>query len=167
DVVLTNSRFMIDHAAEAGFDARGWVAVGNALLTTGVPPDPATREALRRNGPVRIAARAEPHKGIVELIDAAPPDLGRAAQIALAAAGFEYWPGMQQEVIDRCRRAAAASAAQVSILPALGWRDVPGFFAEAAATIIASTSPESFCNAAAEALSVGTPVVAYDHGHLP
>ena len=57
--------------------------------------------------------------------------------------------------------------ARVRLLPALGWRDVPGFLAQAAVTIISTTSPESWCNAAAEALSAGTPVIGYDFGHVP
>jgi iron(II)-dependent oxidoreductase len=44
---------------------------------------------------------------------------------------------------------------------------VPRFLAGAAVTIIGSTSPETFCNTAAEALAVATPVVGYRHGHIP
>jgi iron(II)-dependent oxidoreductase len=166
DTVLTNSRFLIDQAAEAGHDTSAWKAVPNGLLTNAVPVPDQRREARRRCGPVRIVARAEPHKGIRELIDATPADLDRPVEIVLAA-GFEYWPGMQTEVIAGCRRAAAACTATVRVLPALPWRDVPLFLADAALTVISTTSPESFCNVAAEALSVGTPVVAYDFGHVP
>jgi glycosyltransferase involved in cell wall biosynthesis len=165
-VVMTNSPFMLEEAASAGYDTSRWAAVPNALLTTVEPPDGDRRERLRRAGPVRIVARAEPHKGIRELIDAVPDDLGRQVEIVLAAAGFEYWPGMQDDVINEARNAARSSPA-VRLLPALPWRAVPDFFAGAAATIISTTSPESWCNAAAEALSAGTPVVAYDFGHVP
>jgi glycosyltransferase involved in cell wall biosynthesis len=55
----------------------------------------------------------------------------------------------------------------VRLLPPLRWQDVPGFLAGAAVTIISTTSPESWCNAAAEALSAGTPVIGYDFGHVP
>ncbi|MBO0802836.1 MAG: glycosyltransferase family 4 protein [Nocardiopsaceae bacterium] len=165
--VITNSPFLISHAADAGLDVTGWAAVPNALLATATPPEPARREDLRRHGPVRIAVRAEPHKGIAELIAAIPPELDRTVEIALAAAGFEYWPGMQDEVLGTCRETARRAPCEVRILPPLSWRDVPGFLADAALTIISTTSPESWCNAAAEALSGGTPVIAYDAGHVP
>jgi glycosyltransferase involved in cell wall biosynthesis len=165
--VITNSYFLISQAAAAGLDVTSWAAVPNALLTSATPPEPARREELRRDGPVRIAVRAEPHKGIAELITAIPSALGRPVEIALAAAGFEYWPGMQDEVIAACAAAARTAPANVRLLPALSWRDVPGFLAGAALTIISTTSPESWCNAAAEALSAGTPVIAYDFGHVP
>jgi iron(II)-dependent oxidoreductase len=167
DAVVTPSAYMLAEAVAAGYDTRIWHAIPNALLTVADPPGPAQREQLRRTGPVRIVARAEPHKGILELIQATPPDLGRAVQIVLAAAGFEYWPGMQDTVIDQCRTAATAAPGNVEILPPLPWRAVPGFFAGAALTLIATTSPEPFCNTAAEALSAGTPVIGYDFGHVP
>ena len=167
DRVITNSEFLISQAAEAGLDVTGWAAVPNALLATAEPPLPERREALRRRGPVRIAVRAEPHKGIAELIAAIPLGLGRDVEIALAAASFEYWPGMQDEVAAACAAAARAAPARVRLDPALDWREVPSFFAGAALTIISTTSPESWCNAAAEALSVGTPVIGYGFGHVP
>lgn len=167
DVVLTNSAFLTGEAIRAGFDTTAWAAVPNALLVAGVQPTPADRERLRRSGPIRIVARAEPHKGIRELIEAVPPGLGRSVEIVLAAAGFEYWPNMQRDVLAECRRAAAQACAPVRILPALPWRDVPAFFAGASATIISTTSPETWCNAAAEALSAATPVIGYDFGHVP
>lgn len=165
--VITNSPFLIGHAAGAGLDVTSWAAVPNALHTAAEPPPPGRREELRRRGPVRIAVRAEPHKGIAELIAAIPPGLDRDVEIALAAAGFEYWPGMQDQVRAACAAAARAAPVRVRLLPALGWREVPGFFAGAAVTIIATTSPESWCNAAAEALSAGTPVISYGFGHVP
>ncbi|MFF3665500.1 glycosyltransferase family 4 protein [Microtetraspora malaysiensis] len=167
DVVMTNSDFLISQASDAGFDTRSWAAVPNALLTAAVPPSPDRREQLRQRGPIRIVARAEPHKGIAELIEAIPEDLARPVEIVLAAAGFEYWPGMQEEVITACRRAALAAPSEVRLLPAMPWQQVPEFFAAAAATIISTTSPETWCNAAAEALSAGTPVVGYNFGHVP
>jgi len=74
---------------------------------------------------------------------------------------------MQQAVIDGCRLAAARAPTRVQILPGMPWADVPAFFADAAVTVISSIEPETFCNAAAEALSVGTPVVGYHLGYLP
>ncbi|MFF4924219.1 glycosyltransferase family 4 protein [Kitasatospora sp. NPDC001261] len=166
DAVLTNSDFLNDEGARQGLDSRSWRALPNAVHHTATTPGPAERERLRRQGPVRIVSRAEPHKGTAELLRALPPDLGRPLQIVLAAAGFEYWPGMQEQVITECRR-LAEDLPGVEILPALEWQDVPPFLAGAAAVLVGSTSPETFGNVAAEALSVATPVVGYGLGHLP
>ncbi|MFE0023383.1 glycosyltransferase [Amycolatopsis sp. NPDC059021] len=166
DRVLTNSEFLITKATAAGLDTTGWQAVPNALLAPGSAPGSAAREQLRTRGPVRIVARAEPHKGIAELIDACPHALDRDVDIVLATAGFEYWPGMQHHVVADCRRRAAAHP-RVRLVPDLPWRAVQPFLAEAACTVIASTSPETFCNTALEALSVGTPVITFDLGHVP
>lgn len=167
DVVITRSAYMMAEAAAAGYDTSIWRAVPNALLLPGQPPDTQQREHLRSSGPIRIVARAEPQKGILELIQAVPADLDRPLDIVLAAAGFEYWPGMQADVIASCRQAANQSSADVRILPAMPWSQVPGFFAGACATLICTTSPESWCNAAAEALSAGTPVLGYNFGNVP
>ncbi|MGH3865999.1 MAG: glycosyltransferase family 4 protein [Pseudonocardiaceae bacterium] len=166
DHVLTNSEFLLRQAAAAGLDTRGWQAVPNALITPGTPPSDSIREYLRRRGPVRIVTRAEPHKGIAELITACPPDLGRDLEIVLASAGFEYWPGMQREVTTDCQR-LADDHPRVRLCPKLRWHGVQPFFAAASCTIIASTSPETFCNTALEALSVATPVITFDLGNVP
>ena len=167
DAVLTNSPYLIDAATNVGLETAGWSAVPNALLTPAEPPPADERESLRHGGPIRILARAEPHKGIAELIESIPAGLAREVEIVLAAAAFEYWPNMQRDVIARCRTAATAARGRVRILPALRWAEVPAFFAGAAVTIISTTSPETWCNAAAEALSAGTPVIGYDFGHVP
>ncbi|MFD3808784.1 glycosyltransferase family 4 protein [Streptomyces sp. NPDC058619] len=164
--VLTVSDFMVEELAREGVDTGDWAVVPNALMHTITPPTSDEREALRERGPLRIVVRAEPHKGIAELLKAYPGGLGRPLQIVLAEAGFEYWPGMQNEVVTECR-ALAAALPDVEILPAMPWQKVPGFLAGAAATVISSTSPETFGNVAAEALSVGTPVIGYGLGHLP
>ncbi len=166
DRVLTNSEFLIREATNAGLDTRGWRAVPNALLTPGTPPSATAREHLRTSGPVRIVARAEPHKGIAELITACPHTFERDVEIVLATAGFEYWPGMQQQVIADCQSRARAHP-RVRLVADLPWRAVQPFLAGAACTVIASTSPETFCNTALEALSVATPVVTFDLGHVP
>ncbi|MGP4112307.1 glycosyltransferase family 4 protein [Streptomyces sp. 4N509B] len=164
--VLTNSPFLVEHATRAQLPTHGWHAVLNALLHPAEPVPDTVREQLRRHGPVRIVARAEPEKGIAELLRALPATPGRRVEIVLAEAAFEYWTGMQREVIHECR-SVVAGRADVEILPALPWSGVQPFLAGASATVVSSTSPETFCNVAAEALSVGTPVVGYDLGHLP
>lgn len=164
--VVTVSPFMINELARQGIDTSTWAAVPNALMHSFGAPTPPEREVLRQRGPVRIVARAEPHKGVSELLKAFPAHLGRPVEIVLAEAGFEYWTGMQRDVITECR-ALAADLPGVTILPGKPWHDIPAFLAGAAATLIGSTSPETFGNVAAEALSVGTPVVGYGLGHLP
>ncbi len=52
------------------------------------------------------------------------------------------------------------------LLPALAWREVPGFLAGAAVTVVPSAR-ETFGNLALESLSVGTPVIAHATGNLP
>ncbi|MGI5337689.1 glycosyltransferase family 4 protein [Streptomyces sp. CA-181903] len=164
--VITTGDFMIREMADTGLDTSSWHTVPNALLHQTLPSGPAEREQLRHSGPVRIVARAEPQKGTAELLAAFPDRLGRPVQIVLAAAGFEYWPGMQNQTIEQCRE-LAAGLPEVELLPALPWQQVQPFLARAAATLVGSTSPETFGNVAAEALSVGTPVVGYRLGHLP
>ncbi|ONK10267.1 glycosyltransferase family 4 protein [Streptomyces sp. MP131-18] len=166
DAVLAVSPFMIEEAARAGLDSSGWHALPNALLGVGEPPPPEERERLRRTGPVRVVARADPSKGVAELLRAHPDGWGRPVQVVLAAAGFELWPGMQDDVFEECR-ALAGNRPDIEILPPLAWDEVQPFLAGAAVTLVPSTSPETFGNVPAESLSVGTPVVGYGFGHLP
>lgn len=166
DRVFTCSPFLIRQAQEAGLTTDGWHAVPDPLARPGLPPPRADREHLRLHGPIRLAVRAEPQKGIAALLDALPGHLDRPVEITIAPAAFEYWPGMQADVIADAH-ARADKISGVTIRPALSWHDVQPYFAEAAATIISSTEPETFCLAAAEALSVGTPVITYDLGYVP
>jgi iron(II)-dependent oxidoreductase len=89
---------------------------------------------------------------------------GRPTEVVLAGAGFEEAPGSQAALLAECRAVAAASG--TVLLPALGWRDVPGFLAGAAVTVVPSAR-ETFGNLALESLSAGTPVIAYGTGNLP
>ncbi|CDR13042.1 glycosyltransferase family 4 protein [Streptomyces iranensis] len=166
DAVVTVSPFMIDEAARAGLDSSRWHALPNALLCQCDPPGPDVRERLRRTAPVRVVARADPQKGVADLLRALPEHPGRTVQIVLARAGFELWPGLQDQVLKECRE-LADKLPDVEILPPLAWDEVQAFFAGAAVAVVPSTGPESFGNVAAEALSVGTPVVGFGLGHLP
>ncbi|RKS07038.1 iron(II)-dependent oxidoreductase [Nocardiopsis sp. Huas11] len=163
---FTCSPFLTGQARDAGLDTTGWHDVPDPLACPPSPVPSRTREFLRTEGPVRVAARAEPHKGIAELIDAVPASFDRPVEIALAPAAFEYWPGMQAQVIADCRERAARTR-QVRIVPPLPWDAVQPFFAQAAISVNCSTSPETFGLAAAESLNVGTPVAHYALGHLP
>lgn len=164
--VFTCSPFLIESAQAAGLDVTGWQTIPNTLYARAEPPGPVEREHLRREGPVRIAARAEPHKGVAEFIDAVPRSCTREVEIALAPASFEYWRGMQDDVLADCGQRARRSPS-VRVVPSLDWNQVPAFFAHAAVSVNCSTSPETFGLAAAESLSVGTPVAHYTLGYLP
>ncbi|MEV4091084.1 glycosyltransferase family 4 protein [Streptosporangium saharense] len=166
-VVCPASTYLAQEGARAGWDTGGWRTVPNALETMSPAVLGAERELLRGEGPIRIVSRVEPAKGLTELIEAIPPGWNRPIELVLAEADFEFWPGMQTDVIDACRAAAARRPDLVTIRPALGWQQVPPYLAGAAATVISSTEPETFCFTAAEALSVGTPVVGFDHGNVP
>lgn len=167
DIVCPASDYLLSEAESAGYDTGSWRVVPNALLTLTTPPAPHRRETLRREGPIRIVSRVEPAKGIPELLAALPATWTRPVELVLAAADFEFWPGMQREVMDACRAQAERRPDLIQIQPALGWKEVLPYLAGAAATIIASTEPETFCHVAAEALSVGTPVITFDHGNVP
>ncbi|MET9529359.1 glycosyltransferase family 4 protein [Streptomyces sp. NPDC006649] len=166
-VVLPVSDYLTRDSARAGVDTTGWRALPNAVPARSDPPSADVREQLRRTGPVRTLARADPQKGIAQLLEAFPEEgIGRPVQIILATARFEFWPGMQEDVLDECRR-LADRLPDVEILPRIPWQDVQGFLAGASVALAPSVEPETFGNVAAEALSVGTPVVGYALGHLP
>ncbi|MFI0420504.1 glycosyltransferase family 4 protein [Spongiactinospora sp. 9N601] len=167
DLVCPISDYLLREATAAGLDTRTWRLIPNALLSPVRPVPAPERELLRRRAPVRIVSRAEPYKGLAELLQALPDTWTRPVEIVLAEAGFEYWQGMQSDVIEACQRAARARPEVVRLLPAMPWRAVPGFLAGACATVISSYEPETFCNTAAEALSVGTPVAGFSLGNLP
>jgi iron(II)-dependent oxidoreductase len=167
DIVAPISPFMELEAQREGYDTSKWRVIPNALLATAQPVPAAERERLRAEGPIRIVSRAEPYKGLAELLEALPADWDRPVELVLAKAGFEYWPGMQQEVFDAVHAAAAKRPDVVRVLDPLPWDGVQDFFAGAAATVIASYEPETFCNTAAEAMSTGAPVVGFGIGNLP
>ncbi|MEV7775932.1 glycosyltransferase family 4 protein [Kitasatospora sp. NPDC086791] len=165
--VLPISPYMVEEARAHGYDTSAWTIVPNPLMEAIAPVPVLAREKLRHDGPVRIVSRAEPYKGLAELLSAIPADWQRPVELVLAEAGFEYWPGMQQDVVNAVRAAASKRPDVVAVLDPLPWGEVQQFFAGAAATVIASYEPETFCNTAAEAMSNGTPVVGFGIGNLP
>ncbi|MGW2544044.1 glycosyltransferase family 4 protein [Kitasatospora sp. NPDC001574] len=150
----------------ARWQPRNLRVVPNALLPDPAvpPPGPDRREELRRRGPVRVLARLGPEKGVLELLEAAA-GWDRPVEVALAEAGFETGRGSQAALLDRCRE-AVAHASGVSVRGALAWSEVLPWLAGAAAVIVPSHR-ETFGLVALEAMSVGTPVVAYRVGNLP
>jgi glycosyltransferase involved in cell wall biosynthesis len=164
--VIAPSASVLSEARHRGYRVRDWQVVPNPLLIDpgDTIPDPELREQMRLHGPVRAVARLGTEKGISELLAAAPLVPGRTMEVVLSAAGFEAAPGSQAALLARCRELAAASG--TVLLPALAWREVPGFLAGAAVTVVPSAR-ETFGNLALESLSVATPVVAHATGNLP
>lgn len=112
---------------------------------------------------VRVVARLGAEKGVTGLLASSCLMPGRQTEVVLASAGFEAAPGSQAGLLVECQALAAAAGAV--LLPALAWREVPGFLAGAAVTIVPSAR-ETFGNLALESLSVGTPVIAHATGNL-
>ncbi|MFJ1708728.1 glycosyltransferase family 4 protein [Kitasatospora sp. NPDC088346] len=167
DVICPASDYLADGGTEAGLDTSRWVTVPNALHTLTSPTAAGEREKLREAGPVRIVSRADPAKGLAELLEALPTGWDRPVELVLAKAGFELQSGGQSRTLAACRAARDLRPDVVTIWPPLRWSEVPVFFAGGAATVISTRVPETFCFTAAEALSVGTPVVGFDLGNVP
>jgi glycosyltransferase involved in cell wall biosynthesis len=164
--VIAPSKSVLWEACQRGYRVHDWQVVPNPLLVDprDTLPGRAQREQLRRDGPVRVVARLGAEKGVTGLLASSSPMPSRPMEVVLASAGFEAVPGSQAALLAECEALAAASG--VVLLPALAWREVPGFLSGAAVTIVPSAR-ETFGNLALESLSVGTPVVAHATGNLP
>lgn len=90
----------------------------------------------------------------------------RRLEVLLAPAGFEESDGAQKELQAECERLARRAPAVTVHTQALPWAQVPGWLAGAAVVIVPSLQ-ETFGLVALEAMSVGTPVIAYRVGNLP
>lgn len=163
DLVTVPSRFVLDQAS-ALLPLPNWGLLPNGLLDE---PHAVLREhRLRcfRSAPIRALCRLGPEKGALAAIETYSPRVGRDFEIALASAGFEWAPGSQHELQRECELAAGRLGAKV--LPALQWSDVLPFLAGASIALVPSRA-ETFGLVALEAMSVGTPVVAFGVGNLP
>ena len=89
---------------------------------------------------------------------------GQRRAARLASAGFEQDPGAQRRLLDACRR-ATARCRWVRLGPGLLWHQVRPFLAAASLVLVPSRA-ETFGLVALEAMSVGTPVVAFQVGNL-
>jgi iron(II)-dependent oxidoreductase len=164
DRVIVPSSFVLNQAASS-FDTSGWRVVPNGLLP-GPDDEQFGQFSSNPSRPIRLIARLEPQKGVEEFLAASPPVLTRTIDVVLAAAGFEYYAGMQQSVETRVR-AVIRDRAAVHVCPPLAWHEVRPFLSQASVCVIPSVEPETFGLVALEAMSVGTPVCAFDLGHLP
>ncbi|MFJ9609612.1 glycosyltransferase [Kitasatospora sp. NPDC101176] len=115
-------------------------------------------------GALRVLARLGPEKGVLDLLEATS-GWTRPVEVALAEAGFEDSAGSQSELLERCRRTTTRTGG-VRLRGALAWDEALPWLA-GAAVVIAPSHKETFGLVALEAMSVGTPVVAYRIGNLP
>jgi glycosyltransferase involved in cell wall biosynthesis len=165
DVVIAPSAVVLDQARQGGFNTSGWHVVPNALLHEHPPTVDGGREALRQSGPIRVLARLGPEKNVRRLLEAGRL-VQRPIEVMLAEAGFEVAAGSQAIERDRCRSAVANLRLGTVQAGGLAWPLVPAWLAQAAVVIVPSVR-ETFGLVALEAMSVGTPVVAFDVGNLP
>lgn len=165
EVVIAPSRTVLNQAHDRGYDTTCWHVVPNALLHDHPLPPADRREALRRCGSVRVLARLGPEKNVRALLDAGHL-VQRPIEIILAEAGFEQAPGAQAAEWTRCAHSAAHLNLGMIRGEGLAWDQVQPWLALAALVIMPSVR-ETFGLVALEAMSVGTPVVAFDVGNLP
>lgn len=167
DTVIAPSEFVRSEARRAGWAASSWHVLPNALLRE-IDPLPATeRRALRESGPIRVLARLGTEKGVLPLLTAAAclPSR-RPLHVQLATAAFESADGSQEKLLGRCRTIADKADHITLSTGTLPWDEVPLWLSEAALVIVPSLR-ETFGLVALEAMSVGTPVIAYRTGNLP
>lgn len=164
DLVIAPSQTVLDQAHDRRYETNSWQIVPNALLHDHEPADHMRRQALRRHGPIRVLARLGPEKNVPALLDAGRL-VDRPIEVAVAEAGFEVAAGGQADQRARCGYSVAHLKIG-TIRHGLHWHDVPAWLARAAVVIVPSLR-ESFGLVALEAMSVGTPVVAFEVDNLP
>lgn len=165
DLVLAPSHYVVSALRQGGIVPANVAVLRNALAFNPQQLTSPDRQDLRERGPVRVISRLEPQKGTVEFITGLPRASNRTVEIVLAAASFEYEAGMQTNVYQECVE-AAGDRSFVRFLPSLRWADVPRFLGGAAITVVPSIEAETFGLVALESASLGSPVVAFDHGAI-
>lgn len=164
DTVVAPSATALDQAQTMGYDTRSWAVVPNALLFDPGPHNEPVRERLRLQGAFRVLGRPAAEKGVRQLLAGIPPGIERFVDVVVGAAPFEAAAGLQASDIEQCR-AGIGARVRLSTRPRT-WEQVPAWLGGAAVVIVPSHA-ETFGLVALEAMSVGTPVVAYDVGNLP
>jgi iron(II)-dependent oxidoreductase len=166
DRVIAPSRTVLHQAANRGYDITSWHVVPNGLLHDRTPPpSEEQREALRAYGPIRVLARLGTEKNIQALLTAGRL-VERPIDVTLSAASFESAEGTQADEWQRCSHSAGHLKLGTIRGDGLDWAQVQPWLAEAAVVIVPSLR-ETFGLVALEAMSVGTPVVAYAVDNLP
>lgn len=165
DLVIAPSQAVLGQAHDRVYDTSCWRVVPNALLHDVAPPSAPRREKLRQHGPIRVLARLGPEKNVRPLLDAGRL-VERAVDVVLGPAGFETSDGSQAAELARCRYSAAHLKLGTVHGEGMRWEQVQPWLAQAAVVIVPSVR-ETFGLVALEAMSVGTPVVAFDVDNLP
>lgn len=177
----------ISHTVNAGF--RGRLRDRLRVVYPGLPARTVDREAAHRlvrrltgcahdASVVVVAARLTPTKGQADLLECVRDLRSARPEIHIVLLGGEAWPWHGYEAVLRSRIRELGIDDSVSLLghrpPGIeGGEDVLRFIA--GSDLLAAPSryePESgwregFGYAPLEAMSVGTPVVAYNHGSFP
>lgn len=145
----------LSQAQRAGLPGARWVATVHPGLPDSVCPfNPAPRGQY-----LAFLGRASPEKGIERAIEIARRS-GRRLRIAAKVGGAEeaYWRG---------RIAPLPDAPRVEFVGELDEAAKPGFLGNALALLVPADWPEPFGLAMIEAMSCGTPVIAWPNGSVP
>ncbi|MDX3224499.1 glycosyltransferase [Streptomyces sp. ME19-01-6] len=161
DTIITSCDAIRQQATTVAWPTRRWRVVPTPPLHgpgCGPSAAPVARQA---EGPVRVLAPAGPDVGVIELIAAARA-WHRTVEIALDHPGGDV---RGTGVLRQQCQMLAAKAPNITLQPTPGWGEVSGWLADASAVIIPCRRPPSSLTAL-EALSQGTPVIAYNTGIL-
>ncbi|MEU0924587.1 glycosyltransferase [Streptomyces malaysiensis] len=159
DTIITPYDTVLRQATTSVWPTRSWCLVPNAPLHEPGVPVPVARKA---EAPVRVLAPAGQDVGVLELIAAARA-WHRHVEIALGPPGPDDI-SRGRALRQQCQM-LADRAPNITLEPVPGWAEIPGWLAEAAAVITPCRRPTSNMTAL-EALSQGTPVIAYNSGIL-
>lgn len=162
DTIITSCDAVLQQATTAAWPTRRWrVVPAPSLHGPGCGPF-AVSVTRRSEGSVRVLAPAGPDVGVLELIAAARA-WHRTVEVALDLPG----PGdvRGKRVLRQQCQILADQSPNITLQPTPGWADVSGWLAGASAVIIPCRRPISSLTAL-EALSHGTPVIAYNTGTL-
>lgn len=160
DTVIASSEAVLQQAADAAWPTRQWRVVPDAFLHD-PGRDVSTDRALRApqpDGPVRVLVPPGRDVGVLELVAAARA-WHRTVEVALSPPGVLDVRG-SQTLRQQCHQ-IADRAPNISLCAPPRWETVSGWLARAALVIIACRRPASGLTAI-EAMSQGTPVIAYN-----
>ncbi|MFD8379056.1 glycosyltransferase [Streptomyces sp. NPDC059679] len=158
DTIITSCDAVLQQATAAAWPTRRWCVVPIPPLHGPARGPSAAPVARRAEGPVRVLAPAGPDVGVLGVIAAAKA-WHRTVEIALDHPGLGDVRGTG--VLRQQCQALADQAPNITLQPTPGWAEVSNWLAGAAAVIIPCLRPTSSLTAL-EALSRGTPVIAYN-----
>ena len=145
----------ISNAQRRALPHANWVAT----VYHGLPEPVCPYNPAPRGGYLAFIGRVSPEKGIeraIEIAKRAQMRLRIAAKVDRAEE--EYW---------RARVAPLLSHPLIEFLGEVGEADKPAFLGNATALLFPIDWPEPFGLAMVEAMSCGTPVIAWPHGSVP